>query len=127
MARPERSRFARWGCAPVAVAFVVLAAANAAGWITLPWAWFFMPVWLPFVAGAVFLGIGVAAAWAWLALAGVWAAIHAVAAWAARFCWRPASPVPCFLCGEAVLRPQHIPEELCESCIGHIRSSVYGD
>ncbi len=127
MARPERSRFARWGCAPVAVAFVALAAANVAGWIALPWAWFFLPVWLPFFAGAVLLGVGVAAAWAWLVLAGAWAAIRAVAAWAARICRRFAPPTTCFLCGEAVDCPLNIPEELCESCVAHIRRSVYGD
>ncbi len=124
MARPERSRFARWGCASVAVAFVALAVANMAGWIALPWAWFFLPVWLPLVAGAALLGLGVAAAWAWLTLAGAWAAIRAVAAWAARRC---RSRPKCFLCAEPVKRPQGIPEELCDSCLTHIRGSVYGD
>ena len=78
MTRPDRSRLAAIGCASVVVEMAMLVTAKAAGWIALPWAWFFLPVRLLLLAGAVLLGVFVVTAWAWLILAGAWAAIQIV-------------------------------------------------
>ena len=79
MKPPDRPSYARWGCVSVAMAVGILAAANGAGWIDLPWVWFFLPVWLLFIVGAVLTGAFVVGMWVWLVLVAVWVVIRAVA------------------------------------------------